>query len=212
MSVHEILAFAAIPFFVFFVLYMVATLALIALSLADTVMARAEQGAQVAPERHPLAPGITLIAPAHDEGPVIVSSVRSFLACDYDPLEVVIVDDGSRDDTLMQMFRAFDLVELPVGDRLVLPSAPIEKLYVSRADPRLRVVAKQNGGRSDAINAGLNIAGQELVATVDSDSLLEPDALTRAAARFTADPERVIAALAERSGSRTAPSSRAAAC
>ena len=152
MTLREFLGYAAIPFFAYFVLYMLSTVILIVISLVETLLVRSERGAWFRPQHRQLAPGITLIAPAHNEGPVIVSSVRSFLACEYEPLEVVIVDDGSSDDTVARMIGAFDLIELPVGDRFVLPSAPIEQIFVSRKDPRLRVVAKQNGGRSDAIN------------------------------------------------------------
>ena len=86
--------------------------------------------------------------------PVIVPSVRSLLASEYDPLEVIIVDDGSLDATTAALKDAFDLIELPVDDRLTIPTAPITELYVSRIDPRLRVVRKENGGRSDALTPG----------------------------------------------------------
>jgi glycosyltransferase involved in cell wall biosynthesis len=66
-------------------------------------------------------------------------------------------------------------------------------MFVSRADPRLRVVRKENGGRSDALNAGLNVARSELVAIVDGNTLLEPDALKRTAEAFAADPDNLVA-------------------
>ena len=90
--------------------------------------------------------------------PVIAASARALLAADYDPLEVVIVDDGSEDGTTAALDAAFDLVELPVGDRMKIPTQPVLRYYVSRSDPRLRVLQKENGGRSDAVNAGLNVA------------------------------------------------------
>src|SRR5262249_59459565 len=107
-------------------------------------------------------------------------------------LEVVIVDDGSEDETIAALVRAFDLIELPVGDRFTIPTAPIEQIYMSRSDPRLRVVRKRNGGRSDAINAGLDVARNELVAIVDADTLLEPDALRRIGEVFAAGPGDVV--------------------
>jgi cellulose synthase/poly-beta-1,6-N-acetylglucosamine synthase-like glycosyltransferase len=141
----------------------------------------------------PLRPGISVIAAAFNEELVIVASTRSLLASDYDPLEVVIVDDGSTDGTLQALDEHFDLVQLPAGDRYSLESAPIEAIYVSRSDPRLRVVHKQNGGRSDSLNAGANFASHQLIATVDADSLLDRDALGRVVEAFSVDPDRVIA-------------------
>ena len=185
---------SSIGIFCFFVIYTILTFCLIGLSLYETVMQKFERGGvNFRPTLRPLRPGITIIAAAHNEQAVIVSSVRSQLASAYEPLEVVVVDDGSTDGTTDTLIEAFDLVELPVGDRFLLETQPIEQIYVSREDPRLRVVRKQNGGRSDATNAGLNLARHELVASVDADSALDRDALTRIAEIFSADPDRVVA-------------------
>jgi glycosyltransferase involved in cell wall biosynthesis len=134
---------------------------------------------------------------------VIVPAVRSLLGVDYEPLEVFVVDDDSTDRTLAVLSRAFDLRELPVGDRFGLETESLEALYVSAADPRLHVARKDNGGRSDAINAGINLAHHELVRVVDADSLLDRDALARIVEVFSADPDRVVA-VGGRSTSRTA--------
>jgi hypothetical protein len=102
-----------------------------------------ERGATFEPPGRPLRPGISLIAPAYNMDQVIVPSVISLLASDYDPLEVVIVDDGSTDGTLERMIVAFDLVDLPVGDRFQLETEQVERLYISRADPRLYMACKR---------------------------------------------------------------------
>lgn len=194
MSVALLIVVASLAIFCFFLLYTLATFALIGLSLYETVQQKLERGGRdFRPLLRPLRPGISLVVPAYEERPVIVTSVGALLACDYSPLEVVVVDDGSRDGTTDALQKAFDLVRLPVGDRFQLATEPIDELYVSRADPRLRVVRKQNGGRSDAVNAGINVARQDLVAIVDADSLLDRDALTRIVESFSADPDRIIA-------------------
>ena len=192
-TTESILWIASVAIFVFIVVYAISTVLLIVLSLVEVTLTKIERGELFSPPARLRRPGISIIAPAYNTEPLIVANARSLLASDYEPLEVVIVDDGSEDDTTAALHRRFDLVELPVGDRLPITTEPIERIYVSRTDPRLRVVRKANGGRSDAINAGLNIAHNELVAVVDADTLLEADALKRIVEVFAADPDNVVA-------------------
>ena len=189
----SILWIASVAIFVFAVVYAISTVALIVLSLVEVTSIKIERGEAFSPPARLRRPGISIIAPAYNTEPLIVANARSLLASDYEPLEVLIVDDGSEDGTTTALKRRFDLVELPVGDRLLIATAPIEQLYVSRIDPRLRVVRKANGGRADAINAGLNIARHELVAIVDADTLLEADALKRIVEVFAVDPDDTVA-------------------
>jgi cellulose synthase/poly-beta-1,6-N-acetylglucosamine synthase-like glycosyltransferase len=179
--------------FAFSVLYALTTFSLIGLSLHEAVHQKLERGETFRPLHRPLRPGITLITPAYNEEKVIVANASSLLAVDYDPLEVVIVDDGSTDATPRRLVDAFDMIELPVGDRFQLETKPVERIYVSRSDPRLRLLCKQNGGRADAVNAGINLAREDLIALTDADSLLDRDALARVVEVFSADPDRVVA-------------------
>jgi cellulose synthase/poly-beta-1,6-N-acetylglucosamine synthase-like glycosyltransferase len=179
--------------FLFFVAYTLASFGLLGISLVEVTLTKIERGEGFRPPPRLRRPGITMIAPVYNMEPLVVASVGSFLAVDYEPLELVVVDDGSADGTAAALITAFDLIELPVGDRLSIPTAPITALYVSRTDPRLRVVVKENGGRSDAINAGLNIARQELVALVDGDTLLEADSLQRIGEVFAVEPDDTVA-------------------
>lgn len=193
-TLYTVFWIASILIFITFLVYNLVTLALIGLSLFEATLQKVERGELFRPARdRPLRPGISVIAGAYNEEPVIVPSVRSLLASDYEPLEVMIVDDGSTDRTFEVLHEAFDLVPLPVGDRFALETKPIESLYVSRLDPRLRVARKQNGGRSDALNAGTNLARMELVMLTDADSVLDRDALGRVIEVFARDPDRVIA-------------------
>lgn len=184
----------SIGIFAFFVLYAVATGTLLVMSAREISWYSRGQGPTRARSgelaRHP---SVSLISPAHEEGVLIVQSAKTFLASDYEPLEVVIVDDGSKDDTFARLQDAFDLVPLPLRGRTVLPSAPIRSVSISRTDPRLRVVSKENGGKSDAVNAGLSIARGELVVLVDADSILEPEAITRAVVPFEIHPDHCMA-------------------
>src|SRR6476469_5398861 len=135
-------------FFAYFVFYTVTTFGLICRSLYETVLTGVERGTLFTPPERQHRPGISLIAPAYNMAPLIAASARALLAADYDPLEVVIVDDGSEDGTTAALDAAFDLVELPVGDRMKIPTRTVLRYYVSRSDPRPRPVRERGGDRA----------------------------------------------------------------
>jgi cellulose synthase/poly-beta-1,6-N-acetylglucosamine synthase-like glycosyltransferase len=192
--VIAVLQSASIGILVFFIVYAVATVALLAMSVRQTSWyARGQIPDRSRPGELGHRPSVSLVAPAYNEQTLIVQSAKAFLASDYAPLEVVIVDDGSKDETFARLDEAFDLVPLPLRGRTALPTAPIGSVNISRVEPRLRVVHKENGGRSDAINAGISVARGELVVITDSDSLLEPQAITRAVRPFEVDPDHCMA-------------------
>lgn len=139
------------------------------------------------------APPISLLVPAYNEELTIAESVRSLLALQYPSFEVVVVNDGSRDGTLRALIETFELTPLQRSYERVAPSAEIRGVYGAANQPRLVVVDKANGGKADALNAALNLARSPIVCSMDADSLLEPDALLRAARPFLEDPERVVA-------------------
>jgi cellulose synthase/poly-beta-1,6-N-acetylglucosamine synthase-like glycosyltransferase len=142
----------------------------------------------------PMAPPITIIAPAHNEEASIRVAVRSLLAQDYPQLEVIVVNDGSEDRTLEEMREEFRLRPVRVVYVPEVNCAPVRGLYRSDADPRLVVVDKEAAGsKADAVNAGLNAATSPYVCVVDSDSLLDRDALLRIMVPVMADPKRVVA-------------------
>lgn len=142
----------------------------------------------------PLTPGISLLVPAYNEEAGIVESVRSLLNLRYPHYEVIVVNDGSKDATVEVLKREFELrrVDAVYAPRIV--TAQVRGIYYSPAEPFLTVVDKANGGRSDAINCGINLARCPLICTVDADSVLEPDALLWAVKPFVDEPELVVAA------------------
>jgi cellulose synthase/poly-beta-1,6-N-acetylglucosamine synthase-like glycosyltransferase len=123
------------------------------------------------------APTVSLLAPAHNEAATIAESVRSMLGLHYPNLEVVVIDDGSADETLQVLIEEFRLVALAPVFRQSLPTKPVTALYRSQTHPSLVVVEKQNGGKADALNAGLNVASGRLACAVDADTLIEPEAI-----------------------------------
>jgi cellulose synthase/poly-beta-1,6-N-acetylglucosamine synthase-like glycosyltransferase len=140
------------------------------------------------------APGIAVLAPAFNEEVTIVESVTSLLALHYPDFEVIVINDGSKDATLETVVRHFGLSQVERFHDYRVKHNPIRGLYASPRLPRLLVVDKENGGKSDALNAGINVARAELFCSIDADSLLEPDALLRAVRPFVEEPLKTVAA------------------
>jgi cellulose synthase/poly-beta-1,6-N-acetylglucosamine synthase-like glycosyltransferase len=143
--------------------------------------------------RSPLTPGVSVIVPAFNEQAVIVDSVRSLLALRYPRHEVVVVSDGSTDRTIAVLEEEFDLASVRVALRNGISTAAVRATYVSRTHPNLLVVDKENGGRSDALNAGVNAARNPYVCVIDADSMLEPDALLKVSKPILDDPQLLAA-------------------
>lgn len=144
----------------------------------------------------PLARGITVLMPAYNESETIIESVQAMMAMRYPDFEVIVVDDGSKDDTVAKLVAEFDLVEVPlVVDRLVPMKGEVLATYLSRkGSHNLVLVTKSNGGKADALNVGINLARKELVCMVDADSLLDPDSLLHVSRPFADHPDQVVAA------------------
>ena len=136
-------------------------------------------------------PPVSVIVPAYNEETTIAVSVRSLLQLEYPELEVVVVNDGSRDGTLEALRREFALVPYPEAYWRRVESKPVRAVYRSPRFPNIRVVDKENGGKADAINAGLNAARYPLVCVVDADSILERSSLRRVVVPLLTDPHTV---------------------
>jgi cellulose synthase/poly-beta-1,6-N-acetylglucosamine synthase-like glycosyltransferase len=138
-------------------------------------------------------PPISLLVPGYNEEATIRTSVRSMLQLQYPDFEVVVINDGSRDRTLEVLREEFELVPHPEPMRRTLEHKPIRVVYRSRRYANLRVIDKENGGKADALNAGINAARHTLFCAVDADSILQRDSLLRVVQPFLED-ERTVAA------------------
>ena len=144
----------------------------------------------------PIAPTITIIAPAYNESLTIVENIRSLLSLKYVNYEVMVVNDGSKDDTLQKMIVAYDLVKVPKEIDPNWKSKPIRGVYKSSqlSFSKLTVIDKENGGKSDALNTGIFLSESKYVGCIDVDCLLRPDALLHVVKAFSQrTKKRVIA-------------------
>ncbi|MFQ5678888.1 MAG: glycosyltransferase [Gemmatimonadota bacterium] len=124
-------------------------------------------------------PPISIIIPAYNEAVTILDTLEAQLALEYPHLEVIVVNDGSEDETFDAIQRAYELYEVPPAFVRKLETREVRGYYRSRHHPALLVIDKENGGKADALNAGLNAARYPLCATVDADTIIAHDALPR---------------------------------
>jgi cellulose synthase/poly-beta-1,6-N-acetylglucosamine synthase-like glycosyltransferase len=144
--------------------------------------------------RSPLTPPISVLAPAFNEEANVEENVRSLLMLDYPLFEVILINDGSSDRTLEVLIARFDLRLSERTYEQAVACQPIRAIYESASYPNLVVVDKANGGKADALNAGLNIALYPLFCGIDADSILEADALLRLVRPFVEAPGITVAA------------------
>jgi cellulose synthase/poly-beta-1,6-N-acetylglucosamine synthase-like glycosyltransferase len=124
-------------------------------------------------------PPASLLVPAYNEELTVVASTVSFLTLEYPRHEVVLVNDGSTDQTMEVLIRDFELYQVPEAFPVSLMTQPVRAYYRSRRYSRLLVIDKANGGKADSLNAALNVARFPYVVAVDADTLIDPDALVR---------------------------------
>ena len=141
-----------------------------------------------------LAPPISIVVPAYNEAKTIIDSVRSLFALRYPRLELVVVNDGSTDDTLQRLIAEFGLRLTPRVYWQRIKSKPVRGIYWSPAYPGLWVLDKENGRKADANNAGINLASAPYVCVIDGDSVVEVDAMAALMNAILPNPAETVAA------------------
>jgi poly-beta-1,6-N-acetyl-D-glucosamine synthase len=162
---HAIRSIISIGFLAFVVVLMVRHCALVLVSTGDQIDRYLADRRPNAFATMP-APFVSIIVPAFNEGKVIQASIRSLLAMNYPRFEVIVVDDGSTDDTLERA----------------------RELEGQHGAARVLVFWKPNGGKARALNFGIERAAGDYVTTMDGDSHLTPDTLMEAMPYFS-DPD-----------------------
>ncbi|MDN5312519.1 MAG: hypothetical protein PWQ68_1492 [Thermoanaerobacteraceae bacterium] len=136
---------------------------------------------------------ISVIVPAYNEENTIVENVKSLLELNYPLFEIVVVNDGSADGTLKRVIEAFNLKKISQPIRIRLKTEPIKGVYKNPELFNLTVVDKENGGKADALNAGINASIYPVFVSIDADSILESDSLVRVIMPFIEDSRTVAA-------------------
>jgi cellulose synthase/poly-beta-1,6-N-acetylglucosamine synthase-like glycosyltransferase len=136
---------------------------------------------------------VSIIVPAYNEEAGIVHSIRSLLSIIYPVFEIVVVNDGSSDRTLESVIESYDMKEIQKVVRWQVDSKPIKRVYQSKILPSLYLIDKDNGGKADALNAGLNFSHYPYICSLDGDSVLERDAFLKVMKPIIDSNEEVIA-------------------
>lgn len=145
----------------------------------------------------PFAPSVSVIAPAYNEGKTIIDNVNALNHLFYHDYDIIVVNDGSKDDTLEKLINAFNLIKVEYAINYRLRHQELLGVYKStnKSYGRLTVVDKRNGGKADALNAGINLSRKDVFVVIDVDSILESDALLKLAKPFLeeSDDKTVLA-------------------
>lgn len=137
---------------------------------------------------------LSIIVPAFNESTGILNSVHSLLNLRYPQTEIIVVNDGSTDDTQERLIEEFDMIPIYHVTRLQIKSKRVIQLFQSSTQPNLFLIEKENGGKADALNAGINLAHFPYICSIDGDSMLHKHALLRVMEPIVASDGNVIAA------------------
>lgn len=127
------------------------------------------------------APSLSIIAPAYNEGATIVENVKSLLNIYYNNNEIIIVNDGSKDNSLEKLIEVYSLEKVEIDIVESLRTKKIKGIYksINPVYRKLIVIDKVNGGKADALNVGINVASNKYIVCIDVDCILEQDAMLK---------------------------------
>lgn len=136
---------------------------------------------------------VSIIVPAYNEELTVVETVRSLLALDYGSYEIIVVDDGSKDETSKSLIEAFQMhpIHRPIRRQIACQPAEFVFAALDQKVP-LTLIRKQNGGKADALNMGINASQYPWFVCMDADSVLQYDSL-REIVRPVLEDDNVVA-------------------
>jgi cellulose synthase/poly-beta-1,6-N-acetylglucosamine synthase-like glycosyltransferase len=139
-------------------------------------------------------PSLSIVVPAYGEEDTIIENVNSLLNLRYPTLEVIVVNDGSPDNTMGVLIEHFQLRKEDKRWEEKLQTQPVRGIYMNPNIPELTIIDKINGGKADTLNVGINFAQNDYFVGIDSDSLLERDSLLEVMGLFLDEDKPVVAA------------------
>jgi cellulose synthase/poly-beta-1,6-N-acetylglucosamine synthase-like glycosyltransferase len=134
---------------------------------------------------------ISVLVPAYNEEATIVENIESLLSLNYPLFEIVVVNDGSKDNSLNKIIEAYDLKLVNQPIRYHIKTKKVRGIYKNPNIPNLVLVDKENGGKADALNIGINMSKYPIFASIDADSILEGDSLIRVIMPFIENKETI---------------------
>ncbi|SMF87748.1 Glycosyltransferase, catalytic subunit of cellulose synthase and poly-beta-1,6-N-acetylglucosamine synthase [Paenibacillus uliginis N3/975] len=141
-----------------------------------------------------LVPSVSLLVPSYNEELTIIENVRCLMTLNYPTYEVIVINDGSSDETLDVLIKEYGLQRISNPEfRGTINTKKVRGVYYNEQYPHLFVIDKENGGKADSLNAGINMSRYPLISSIDADSLLEKDALIRMARMYMENPEETVA-------------------
>ncbi|GIP25303.1 glycosyl transferase family 2 [Paenibacillus sp. J23TS9] len=141
-----------------------------------------------------LVPSVSLLVPAYNEELTIIENVYCLMTLNYPNYEVIVINDGSSDETLSVLIAEFKLEKMSNPEiRGTIETNEMRGIYHNPDYPQLFIIDKENGGKADSLNAGINFSHYPLISSIDADSLLEKDALIRMARMYMENPEEMVA-------------------
>ncbi|MDF2612378.1 MAG: icaA [Clostridia bacterium] len=163
-----------------------AQLILSSFSLYDYIKKMSYSGYRKYTESENMIP-ISVLVPAYNEQETIVDNIESLLSLHYPTFEIVVINDGSKDETMPKIIDAFHLKKVYQPIRALIKTKEVNAVYKSIHIPNLVLVDKVNGGKADALNAGINVSRYPIFTSIDADSILESDSLVRVIMPFIED-------------------------
>lgn len=134
---------------------------------------------------------ISILVPAYNEQETIIDNINSLLELEYPQFEILVINDGSKDETLKRVVEHFNLRKIDYEVNYQVECNRVRGVYSSFNFPNLVVVDKENGGKSDALNAGINVSRYPLFCGIDADCIIERDALLRIVKPFLKNEETI---------------------
>lgn len=134
---------------------------------------------------------ISVLVPAYNEEETVVDNIRSLLSLNYPMFDIVVVNDGSKDKTLQRIIDAYSLKQTNQPVRYHIKTKNVLGIYKNIDLPNLVVVDKENGGKADALNVGINVSRYPIFAAIDADSILESDSLIRVIMPFIEERDTI---------------------